>query len=514
MPIDVSCPSCSGSFKVKDEYAGKRAKCPKCGEPMTIPAADFEMADDEPAPAPARTAKPVAAKKPKPADDEPDEKPRGRKRPADDEGDEKPRAKKNRDDDEDEDDKPRKKGKGGGGPPKKKGSALPLILGIVGGVLLVCGGGCAGVWFLVIKPTADQVNAGITKYQQEWENANVTVANTQRVKAGMTATEVDGVFNAPGREPIKMEMSAMVMSMPGDPPAVTEKWEAALAQNRVRTWAGGKDKVAVAYSSPPSQGGKVVGVLGMFGSNTKEYVTLPESAATPPVGPGPGPTPQPSPSEGKATSENTYKLFRGNTYAEVEKKLGKGRVADVATVKADAAKLTVSDDVKKRWEERAKLGHVMRYDNGADRVLCTFSESAELNGTLDAVLTTFGGSTSNIFDPTPVAEVITISAAELAAEYDRDERAAKEKFRGKTLKLSGKVTEVTKYADLMLEGVKVGKGNRPVVVKVGLHPDLKKAAELVKPGDTVTVTCAGPSFLSGFGSEPGQVSIILARFVK
>jgi hypothetical protein len=461
-------------------------------------------------------ARPVSASKPKPVEDEADEKPRSKKRPADDdEEDEETRAKKQRVDDDD-DDKPRKKGKGGGGSPKKKGSALPLILGIVGGVILLCGGTCGGIWFFVIKPTADQVNAGITKYQQEWENANVTVANTQRVKAGMTAGEVDGIFNAPGREPIKMEMSAMVMSMPGDPPAVTEKWEAALAQNRVRTWAGGKDKVAVAYSTPPGQGGKVVGVLGMFGSSTKEYVALPESSGTPPVGPGPGPTQQPTPGEGKATSENTYKLFRGNTYAEVEKKLGKGKLADVATVKADAAKLTVSDEIKKRWEERAKLGHVMRYDNGADRVLCTFSESAELNGTLDAVLTTFGGSTSNIFDPTPIAEVITISAAELAAEYDRDEKAAKEKFRGKTLKLTGKVTEVTKYADLMLEGVKVGKGNRPVVVKVGLHPDLKKAAEQVKPGDTVNVTCqnASPSFLPGFGSEPGQVSIILARFAK
>lgn len=38
MPIKVSC-SCGQSFKAKDELAGKRVRCPKCQNPLTIPAA-------------------------------------------------------------------------------------------------------------------------------------------------------------------------------------------------------------------------------------------------------------------------------------------------------------------------------------------------------------------------------------------------------------------------------------------------------------------------------------------
>lgn len=38
MPIQVTCPSCSRSFNAPDGAAGKRAKCPKCGSPIDIPA--------------------------------------------------------------------------------------------------------------------------------------------------------------------------------------------------------------------------------------------------------------------------------------------------------------------------------------------------------------------------------------------------------------------------------------------------------------------------------------------
>ena len=37
MPIAVSCPSCGASFRVKDELAGRRGKCPKCQGVLEIP---------------------------------------------------------------------------------------------------------------------------------------------------------------------------------------------------------------------------------------------------------------------------------------------------------------------------------------------------------------------------------------------------------------------------------------------------------------------------------------------
>lgn len=49
MPIKVQCPSCSKSFKAKDELAGRRVKCPGCKQPINIPA-------KAPAPAPAGAA--------------------------------------------------------------------------------------------------------------------------------------------------------------------------------------------------------------------------------------------------------------------------------------------------------------------------------------------------------------------------------------------------------------------------------------------------------------------------
>src|SRR5262249_2799885 len=35
--ITFACPHCSRALKVKEELAGKKAKCPACGQPVTIP---------------------------------------------------------------------------------------------------------------------------------------------------------------------------------------------------------------------------------------------------------------------------------------------------------------------------------------------------------------------------------------------------------------------------------------------------------------------------------------------
>jgi len=58
MPISVACP-CGARLKTKDENAGRSLKCPKCGEPVRVPAAaapqteavpdDIYGLDDEPA---------------------------------------------------------------------------------------------------------------------------------------------------------------------------------------------------------------------------------------------------------------------------------------------------------------------------------------------------------------------------------------------------------------------------------------------------------------------------------
>lgn len=54
MPVLVCCDSCTGKYKVPDQHAGKRIKCPKCSSPVTVPAAP---------PAAKKTA-PITARKP------------------------------------------------------------------------------------------------------------------------------------------------------------------------------------------------------------------------------------------------------------------------------------------------------------------------------------------------------------------------------------------------------------------------------------------------------------------
>lgn len=69
MPITLSCP-CGKSLRVADEHAGKKVRCPACGNINSAPAADaepqFEVVND----APARAAKPVARPKPEVEEDE------------------------------------------------------------------------------------------------------------------------------------------------------------------------------------------------------------------------------------------------------------------------------------------------------------------------------------------------------------------------------------------------------------------------------------------------------------
>jgi len=57
MAITVTCPNtdCNKVMRVKDEYAGRKAKCPACGMPMTIPVATEQASpppEPEPPPAP------------------------------------------------------------------------------------------------------------------------------------------------------------------------------------------------------------------------------------------------------------------------------------------------------------------------------------------------------------------------------------------------------------------------------------------------------------------------------
>jgi len=52
--IYIFCPSCKGSFKVRDEYAGKQGVCPKCGQVIRIASSTSETQRGLPRPATAK----------------------------------------------------------------------------------------------------------------------------------------------------------------------------------------------------------------------------------------------------------------------------------------------------------------------------------------------------------------------------------------------------------------------------------------------------------------------------
>ena len=65
MSIEFACPSCGKSYRVRDDLAGKRAKCKACQTPMSIPVLQPVASSDEPielaaldAPAPSMTSHP------------------------------------------------------------------------------------------------------------------------------------------------------------------------------------------------------------------------------------------------------------------------------------------------------------------------------------------------------------------------------------------------------------------------------------------------------------------------
>lgn len=144
MSIAVAC-ACGAKLKAPDTAAGKRVKCPKCGDPIAVPAAEveYEMVEDAPPPTPAR-------KKPQliEDDDEPPAKTKAKGKPVevdeavdDEEEDEKPGKKSRRARDEDEDDAPRKKAgkrkKGKNREEEKKKRMITLIVGLCGAAVVL-----------------------------------------------------------------------------------------------------------------------------------------------------------------------------------------------------------------------------------------------------------------------------------------------------------------------------------------------------------------------------------------
>ncbi len=125
--------------------------------------------------------------------------------------DEDDRPRRRRDDDEDERPRPRGRRRDADRP-TKKGSALPIILGIVGGVIVLCGGGCAGVWFGVIKPGIDQAKLKLDEADAE-------------LKAAAEKAKQTGKERPPEQPPVAtLTVTELVDSLRADRKRYDKKW--------------------------------------------------------------------------------------------------------------------------------------------------------------------------------------------------------------------------------------------------------------------------------------------------
>lgn len=130
MAIAVTCPGCSRTMKVKDDFAGRRALCPFCKAEVRVPdeerpreRSEYGLADDDP-----------------PRREDRDDKPR-RRSSRDDREDEPRRRPRLRDDDEDIE--VRKRGSG-----RTSGGVLSGVLMMVGALVWFFGAAAVGVYFI------------------------------------------------------------------------------------------------------------------------------------------------------------------------------------------------------------------------------------------------------------------------------------------------------------------------------------------------------------------------------
>lgn len=388
MPISVSCPGCAAKFNVKDEFAGKRAKCPKCGGPITIPAPaeEFEFVDDEPAPPP-KSARPAAKARPRVVED--DDRPR--KKPpvvvdeaVDDEDDApRPKSKKRRDDDED--DRPRKKRRReDDDEPKKKKSALPLILGIVGGLFAVCGGGCAGVYFFAIKPAADRVKAELDDIEARLDNPKATQTNLAQVRSGMTLTQVEGILGKgfPAEEAV---VDIATLTLPDD--EANDRWVAKQKLGHVYQWENDETFIVVAFSGDPKTGGTVVGIAADIDDISTEPLVLP-GGNTPPGGNQPPQELERGYPNPKVTRANLAQIRSGMTLAQVEGVLGKGFPA--LKIDTGVVTITLEDNAEERWSAKQQLGHVYSWENGGEILVVGFSSDPKAGGVVVGIAADIG----------------------------------------------------------------------------------------------------------------------------
>ncbi len=325
MSIKTTCPECDKEYNLADTMEGKTVKCKGCGNPFTVESGDEAST--------AVAAKPANGKASATATRA--AKPSVKKRAADDD-----------DDDDDEESE---------APPKKKGGMGVWLL--VGGglvafmMLFVCGGGVIGAYFLFFRGNA------------------VTKANFDKIKGGMSPTEVQAILGKPDKTGDTKALGLLGVKVEGAPK--TEIWESgkdsitvSYINDKVATWAGVFDGATFAMTDPNV----------LFG-NLNNGPKPPVNNNTPPS-PNPDPNPNPPMPASRLTLDKFNQIKGGMNPAALVLLLGP---QSQANLKPDpAAQMLVSE-----------RGTAYIWSDGADSITVNFTpdyKAVSWTGTIGGVL--------------------------------------------------------------------------------------------------------------------------------
>jgi hypothetical protein len=185
MSVLLACTECGRKLKVPETALGKKVKCPSCS-------AQFVAAEPDEAPAAAKATPP-----PRTNPDGLTDRPAPRRAPGDGPA-------------------PRREA-----PPKKSGPPLLLILGILGGVFVLCAGvlGVGGFFvYRAVSKTGEKVRQSVAEAKQAIEAAN----NNKGPGPGMNPMQADGIPDAEWRDfaPAGGRFSARFPGTPAPAPLV------------------------------------------------------------------------------------------------------------------------------------------------------------------------------------------------------------------------------------------------------------------------------------------------------
>ena len=512
MPISMRCEHCSVKMKAPDEARGERVKCPQCqgitrapsspSEPPTVAperiGAKREAPRREPVVAPEDDLgrdvirEGPGASKPKPKSDLWDE---------DDDLDDGKTPKREKGARRDEsNDRKSADGRPKKSPVKKKKRSLLLTLGVLSGVLLLGCLSCGGLGYYAYTEIVGETNE------------NVTAANVDKLKQGMTQKEIEAILG-PGKKLDSAEFTSITtkVSVSTDQSINEERtkyWAPWVEKGVVYRWRNAKSFVLVTFSQAPESGGKLKGLwvqvpIPALGNMLlqDEIVQLPRNPAADedatklglsmPKGGDSGSSKPALKANDLVNSPDKYKdkkvTFTGIVYDMYPTDTGGTLVLKVDGTVTLSCKFSVGEFVK--------------------IIPLAKRDSVEVTGVFVGKLR--GLDTLGLNDCTPgriESQAIAESAASLVSQFTENGEAAKAKYADKILRVTGYVSEVkigknrSSLDAIILKGSNDASGTpQTVIISCGFEKGWKDEFAKRRPNDRIVLTGRVDNFLPDHG---------------